>query len=156
MSRRIPPGFITGKCGQLQIIGADIGKWVIHNCTFRYNHNVSLTPRGERHVHMSRTRAAVTRAPLQQGTFQLSVTYGRRRVGKTAIIKQSTRSLPTVYFTAVEPDSRVNLCDLSRELNAFEHPGSNPDSAPQYRGGGSPRGCQIGGTLNKRQQMGGV
>lgn len=67
-----------------------------------------------------------------KGTFQLPVIYGRRRVGKTAIIEQFTCSLPTVYFTAVEADSRVNLRNLSRELYAFEHPHSNPDAAPQY------------------------
>lgn len=67
-----------------------------------------------------------------KGTFQLPVVYGRRRVGKTAIIEQCTRGLPTVYFMAVEADARVNLRNLSRELYAFEHPDSNPDSAPQY------------------------
>ena len=68
----------------------------------------------------------------KKGTFQLPVIYGRRRVGKTAIIERFTRDLPTVYFTAVEADARVNLRNLSRELYAFEHPDSNSDAAPLH------------------------
>lgn len=68
----------------------------------------------------------------KKGTFQLPVIYGRRRVGKTAIIEQFTHDLPTVYFTAVEADGRVNLRNLSRELYAFEHPDSNSEAAPLY------------------------
>ena len=68
----------------------------------------------------------------RKGDFQLPVIYGRRRVGKTAIIERFTRDLPTVYFTAVEADATVNLRNLSRELYAFEHPDANPDAAPLY------------------------
>lgn len=66
------------------------------------------------------------------GTFQLPVVYGRRRVGKTALIEQFAKDLPTVFFTAVESDARVNLRNLSRELYAFEHPGEDVEGAPLF------------------------
>ena len=66
------------------------------------------------------------------GRFQLPVIYGRRRVGKTALIEQFARELPCVFFTAVESDARVNLRNLSRELYAFDHPGGNPEAAPVF------------------------
>ena len=66
------------------------------------------------------------------GAFQLPVIYGRRRVGKTALIERFAQKLPTVFFTAVESDARVNLRNLSREMYAFEHPDANPDSAPLF------------------------
>ena len=66
------------------------------------------------------------------GKFQLPVIYGRRRVGKTALIEQFVRDLPCVFFTAVESDARVNLRNLSRELYAFDHPDANPEAAPIF------------------------
>ena len=68
----------------------------------------------------------------ETGKFQLPVIYGRRRVGKTALIEQFARELPCVFFTAVESDARVNLRNLSRELYAFDHPDGNPEAAPIF------------------------
>lgn len=66
------------------------------------------------------------------GKFQLPVIYGRRRVGKTALIERFANDKPCVFFTAVESDARVNLRNLSRELYAYEHPDGSPDSAPVF------------------------
>ena len=66
------------------------------------------------------------------GIFQFPVIYGRRRVGKTALIEEFTRELPTIYFTAVESDLSVNLRNFSRECYLFEHPGANPEAAPVF------------------------
>lgn len=68
----------------------------------------------------------------ETGTFQLPVIYGRRRVGKTALIERFAKNLPTVYFTAVESDAQVNLRNLSREIYAFDHPDRSLDSAPLF------------------------
>ena len=65
-------------------------------------------------------------------SFQLPVIYGRRRVGKTALLEHFTHDLPTVFFTAVESDARVNLRNLSRELYLFDHPNADPDAAPVH------------------------
>ena len=65
-------------------------------------------------------------------TFQFSVIYGRRRVGKTALMTEFTRGLPTVFFTAVESDARVNLRNFSREIHLLEHPDRAPETAPVY------------------------
>ena len=56
------------------------------------------------------------------GTFQFPVIYGRRRVGKTALLTEFSRELPAIFFTAVESDARVNLRNFSREIHPLEHP----------------------------------
>jgi len=66
------------------------------------------------------------------GKFQLPVIYGRRRVGKTALIERFAHGLPTLFFTAVESDARVNLRNLSREIYLFDHPDANPEAAPVF------------------------
>ncbi len=65
-------------------------------------------------------------------TFQLAVIYGRRRVGKTALIAQFSKEKPTIFFTATEDSSAANLRNLSREYYAFEHPNADPSSAPIF------------------------
>ena len=64
--------------------------------------------------------------------FQFPVVYGRRRVGKTALISEFTREKPTVFFTAVEDNLRVNLQNLSGAIHLFEHPDADPAAAPCY------------------------
>ena len=68
----------------------------------------------------------------ETGTFQFPVVYGRRRVGKTALIGQFANEHPTVFFTAVEENVEVNLYNLSREIFLFEHPDADLGAAPQY------------------------
>ncbi|GHV92534.1 ATPase AAA [Spirochaetia bacterium] len=49
-------------------------------------------------------------------TFQFVILYGRRRVGKSTLITQFTQNKQTVYFTAVESDSKRNLELFSRMI----------------------------------------
>lgn len=65
--------------------------------------------------------------------FQFPVLYGRRRVGKTYLMAQFARALPTIFFTAVEDNATINLRNLSREIYAYEHPDSDSSSAPVFR-----------------------
>lgn len=48
------------------------------------------------------------------GKFEFAVIYGRRRVGKTALINEFTKDKGTIFFTGVETNARQNLDNLSR------------------------------------------
>lgn len=51
-----------------------------------------------------------------EGTFQMVVVYGRRRVGKTALVKEFGRGKPFLYFTALDQADKDNLADFSRKV----------------------------------------
>lgn len=82
-------------------------------------------------IARDRELATLNRLYTKRG-FQFPVVYGRRRVGKTYLMAEFTRNLPCVFFTAVENSASVNLRNLSREIYAFEHPDSDPSSAPLF------------------------
>lgn len=46
--------------------------------------------------------------------FEFAVIYGRRRVGKTALISQFTQGKDTIFFTGVETNAKQNLENFSR------------------------------------------
>ena len=48
--------------------------------------------------------------------FEFAVIYGRRRVGKTALINEFTRDKETIFFTGVETNAKQNLENLSRSI----------------------------------------
>ena len=53
--------------------------------------------------------------------FEFAVIYGRRRVGKTALINEFAKDKDTIFFTGVETNAKQNLDNLSRcimEYNA--------------------------------------
>jgi len=50
---------------------------------------------------------------------QLIVIYGKRRVGKTELIKQFIKDKPSVYFLADKVSEKDNLRMLSRSIGAF-------------------------------------
>lgn len=51
--------------------------------------------------------------------FEFVVLYGRRRVGKTALINQFIGNKPAVYFIGVENSANQNLQNLSRSIMDF-------------------------------------
>lgn len=65
------------------------------------------------------------------GKFECMVIYGRRRVGKTALISEFCKDKPTVFFSALKSTSKENLEALSLAIYAK----NNPDavSSPVYR-----------------------
>ena len=67
----------------------------------------------------------------EKGRFECIVIYGRRRVGKTALINEFCTGKPTVYFSALSASSQENLEALSKAIYICK----NPDSpvAPTYR-----------------------
>jgi AAA+ ATPase superfamily predicted ATPase len=50
--------------------------------------------------------------------FEFVVIYGRRRVGKTTLIKEFIKDKNAVYFVAREADSRINLAGFSNDVYA--------------------------------------
>ena len=46
--------------------------------------------------------------------FEFAVIYGRRRVGKTALISEFAKNKDTIFFTGVETNARQNLDNFSR------------------------------------------
>ena len=50
------------------------------------------------------------------GKFEFVVIYGRRRVGKTALINQFIRDKKAIYFTGVESNARQNLENFSKSI----------------------------------------
>jgi hypothetical protein len=64
--------------------------------------------------------------------FEFVGIYGRRRVGKTALISEFAKDLPCGYCTAVEDDVSANLKLLSRAVFQLQSPNADPELAPVY------------------------
>jgi len=65
--------------------------------------------------------------------FECIVIYGRRRVGKTALINEFCRDKPAVFFSALSSSAKENLEMLSRTIYEFKNPGADSSTAPVYR-----------------------
>ena len=66
-----------------------------------------------------------------KGNFECLIVYGRRRVGKTALINEFCKDKPTVFFSALNASDKENLEALSKAIYEKDHPGM--DSAPVYQ-----------------------
>lgn len=55
----------------------------------------------------------------QSDKFEFSVIYGRRRVGKTALINEFIKDKKAIYFMGVESNARQNLENLSRGITEY-------------------------------------
>ena len=63
--------------------------------------------------------------------FECIIIYGRRRVGKTALINEFCKDKPTVYFSALKATANKNLSALSKAIQLFKEP--NAISFPHYQ-----------------------
>lgn len=52
--------------------------------------------------------------------FEFAVIYGRRRVGKTALINQFISDKKAIYFTGVESNAKQNLENLSKSIIGYD------------------------------------
>ena len=66
-----------------------------------------------------------------KGDFECLIVYGRRRVGKTALINEFCKDKPTVFFSALNASDKENLEALSKAIYEKDHPGM--DSAPVFQ-----------------------
>lgn len=55
----------------------------------------------------------------ESGSFQFVVLYGRRRVGKTALISHFIGHKPAVYFMGVESNEKQNLENFSKSIMEY-------------------------------------
>ncbi|MCD7716352.1 MAG: ATP-binding protein [Lachnospiraceae bacterium] len=61
-------------------------------------------------------------ARYEDGDFECIIIYGRRRVGKTALINEFCKDKPTIFFSALNTTGQENLESLSRAIMSFERP----------------------------------
>lgn len=74
----------------------------------------------------------VLRSHYGSDSFEFIGVYGRRRVGKTTLINEFARGLPTLFFTAVEDSAEANLRGLCSSIYLYHHPDADPLGAPLY------------------------
>lgn len=55
----------------------------------------------------------------QSGKFEFIVIYGRRRVGKTALINQFIQNKNAIYFMGVESNEKQNLENFSKSITEY-------------------------------------
>ena len=60
--------------------------------------------------------------------FEFAVIYGRRRIGKTALINQFIDDKKAIYFMGVESNAKQNLENFSRSILGY-HTGMDTDTA---------------------------
>lgn len=69
----------------------------------------------------------------QKGNFECVVVYGRRRVGKTALINEFCKDKPTIFFSALNASSEENLVALSKAIFEKQYAGmTNAPVFPNY------------------------
>ena len=66
-----------------------------------------------------------------RGNFECLIVYGRRRVGKTALINEFCKDKPTVFFSALNATAQENLEALSKSIYEKNHPSA--EEAPVFR-----------------------
>ena len=67
------------------------------------------------------------------GTFECIVIYGRRRVGKTALINEFCKDKPTIFFSALKATISENLESLSKSIYEYRYPDTDGSDAPIYQ-----------------------
>ena len=58
------------------------------------------------------------------GNMECVIIYGRRRVGKTALINEFVKDKPVIFFPALKSNARGNLTALSKAIYSYLHPGT--------------------------------
>ena len=67
----------------------------------------------------------------RKGKFECIVVYGRRRVGKTALINEFCKDKPTIFFSALNASSEENLIALSKAVYEKKYVGTG--EAPVFQ-----------------------
>ena len=70
----------------------------------------------------------------EKGRFECIVIYGRRRVGKTALINEFCKGKPTVYFAALNASSGSKTSDKDKKSKETKDKGDNASSSAGTNG----------------------
>ena len=63
---------------------------------------------------------AVLNKRYNKQEFECIIIYGRRRVGKTALINEFCQGKPTIFFSALNASENENLVALSKAIHAYK------------------------------------
>ena len=69
---------------------------------------------------------------FSSGTFEMTVVYGRRRVGKTTMIKEFLEGKKAIYFLATNASADMNLRIFSEQLIRLVDPSLTDVSFPDF------------------------
>ena len=67
---------------------------------------------------------------FNKNQMECVIIYGRRRVGKTALINEFVKDKPVIYFPALNTNAKDNLTALSKAICAYRNPDAG--TAPVY------------------------
>ena len=81
--------------------------------------------------HCRKTELYELNKRYQKGNFECIVVYGRRRVGKTALINEFCKDKPAIFFSALNASSEENLIALSKAI--FEKQYAGMANAPVFQ-----------------------
>ena len=85
----------------------------------------------------------------QKDALECIVIYGRRRVGKTALINEFVKDKKAIFFPALKANAQDNLEALSKAITQYQHPGFL--SAPVYRSSDEAKEARISMALRSGQ-----
>ena len=61
----------------------------------------------------------------KKSSFECVIIYGRRRVGKTALINEFCKDKKTIFFSALRSTAKENLSALSKAIYLYENPNTS-------------------------------
>ena len=74
---------------------------------------------------------AVLNKRYNKQEFECIIIFGRRRVGKTALINEFCQGKPTIFFSALNASEKENLVALSKAIHAYKT--GQEDNYPLYQ-----------------------
>ena len=62
---------------------------------------------------------SIIEAAYNSKSFEFLVLYGRRRIGKTSLLKEFAKTHKTLLYSAQEKNDALNLSDFSKSVQMF-------------------------------------
>ncbi|MCH3918032.1 MAG: ATP-binding protein [Spirochaetia bacterium] len=64
--------------------------------------------------------------------FELAIIYGRRRVGKTTLIREFCKDKEAIYYLSIDATRQGNLEALSKEIQSYLYPGETLETYKDF------------------------
>lgn len=68
-----------------------------------------------------KSELAILNKQYESSSYGCVILYGRRRVGKTALINEFCKDKPSILFSAIKGSEKDNLNELSRVISEFQY-----------------------------------